>query len=104
MQASFWTVEEVDLSQDLTHWEKLTSDEQHFIKHVLAFFAASDGIVNENLASQQKFRSQKRAAFMVSKVRLDCILCFSTFFDFKCSASVFSCNGKHSLGDVFAAD
>ena len=52
VQASFWTVEEVDLSQDLTHWEKLTSDEQHFIKHVLAFFAASDGIVNENLASR----------------------------------------------------
>ena len=51
-QASFWTVEEVDLSQDLTHWEKLSSDEQHFIKHVLAFFAASDGIVNENLASR----------------------------------------------------
>lgn len=47
--ASFWTVEEVDLTQDLTDWEKLTADEKHFIKHVLAFFAASDGIVNENL-------------------------------------------------------
>lgn len=51
-EASFWTVEEVDLSQDMTHWEKLTDDEQHFIKHVLAFFAASDGIVLENLASR----------------------------------------------------
>jgi ribonucleoside-diphosphate reductase subunit M2 len=51
-EASFWTVEEVDLSQDLTHWEKLTGDEKHFIKHVLAFFAASDGIVNENLTSR----------------------------------------------------
>lgn len=51
-QASFWTVEEVDLSQDLSHWEKLTADEQHFVKHVLAFFAASDGIVLENLASR----------------------------------------------------
>lgn len=49
-QASFWTAEEADLSQDLTDWTKLNSDEQHFIKHVLAFFAASDGIVNENLA------------------------------------------------------
>jgi ribonucleoside-diphosphate reductase beta chain len=48
-EASFWTTEEVDLSSDMTHWEKLTDNERHFIKHVLAFFAASDGIVNENL-------------------------------------------------------
>ena len=50
-EASFWTAEEIDLSQDLIDWnEKLNDDEKHFIKHVLAFFAASDGIVNENLA------------------------------------------------------
>ena len=50
-EACFWTAEEIDLSQDLTDWnEKLNDDERHFIKHVLAFFAASDGIVNENLA------------------------------------------------------
>lgn len=50
-QACFWTAEEIDLSQDISDWEnKLNNDEQHFIKHVLAFFAASDGIVNENLA------------------------------------------------------
>ena len=50
-EASFWTAEEIDLSQDVTDWEnKLNDDEQHFVKHVLAFFAASDGIVNENLA------------------------------------------------------
>ena len=49
-QASIWTAEEIDLSQDLNDWEKLNDDERHFIKHVLAFFAASDGIVNENLA------------------------------------------------------
>ena len=50
-EASFWTAEEIDLSQDLTDWNnKLTDDEKYFIKHVLAFFAASDGIVNENLA------------------------------------------------------
>ncbi len=50
-EASFWTAEEIDLSQDLTDWnEKLTDDERHFISYVLAFFAASDGIVNENLA------------------------------------------------------
>lgn len=50
-EASFWTAEEIDLHQDMNDWEnKLTADERHFIKHVLAFFAASDGIVNENLA------------------------------------------------------
>jgi ribonucleoside-diphosphate reductase beta chain len=50
-EASFWTAEEIDLSQDLTDWnEKLNDDERYFVKHILAFFAASDGIVNENLA------------------------------------------------------
>merc|ERR1719440_2553546 len=51
-EASFWTAEEIDLSQDNKDWETLSAPEQHFIKHVLAFFAASDGIVLENLASQ----------------------------------------------------
>ncbi|KAM7341718.1 ribonucleoside-diphosphate reductase subunit M2 [Cochliomyia hominivorax] len=51
-EASFWTVEEVDLSKDLTDWERLTDNERHFISHVLAFFAASDGIVNENLVER----------------------------------------------------
>lgn len=50
-EASFWTAEEIDLSSDLQDWDKkLTEEEKYFIKHVLAFFAASDGIVNENLA------------------------------------------------------
>ncbi|MEL6557193.1 MAG: ribonucleoside-diphosphate reductase small subunit [Bacteroidota bacterium] len=49
-EASFWTAEEIDLSQDLKDWANLSDGEKHFIKHVLAFFAASDGIVNENLA------------------------------------------------------
>lgn len=50
-EASFWTAEEIDLSADLVDWKsKLNDNERHFIKHVLAFFAASDGIVNENLA------------------------------------------------------
>lgn len=48
-KASFWTAEEVDLAQDMHDWERLSDNERHFIKHVLAFFAASDGIVNENL-------------------------------------------------------
>ena len=50
--ASFWTVEEIDFSKDKDDWEKLTPNEQHFIKHVLAFFAGSDGIVQENLATR----------------------------------------------------
>ena len=50
-EASFWTAEEIDLEPDLVDWNnKLNDDERYFIKHVLAFFAASDGIVNENLA------------------------------------------------------
>jgi ribonucleoside-diphosphate reductase beta chain len=50
-EASFWTAEEIDLQQDVSDWvNKLNDDERHFVKHVLAFFAASDGIVNENLA------------------------------------------------------
>ena len=49
-EASFWTAEEIDLSSDLKDWAALNDGERHFISHVLAFFAASDGIVNENLA------------------------------------------------------
>ena len=49
-EASFWTAEEIDLSPDLADWERLNDGERHFVSHVLAFFAASDGIVNENLA------------------------------------------------------
>ena len=48
-EASFWTAEEIDLASDLKDWESLTDNERHFVSHVLAFFAASDGIVNENL-------------------------------------------------------
>jgi len=49
---SFWRVEEIDLSKDLGDWDRLTKDEQHFISKVLAFFAASDGVVMENLATR----------------------------------------------------
>jgi ribonucleoside-diphosphate reductase subunit M2 len=65
--ASFWTVEEVDLQQDLRDWSRLTTDERHFIKYVLAFFAASDGIVNENLAlrfSTEVQLSEARSFYM----------------------------------------
>lgn len=54
--ACFWTVDEIDLGQDMVDWAKLNNDERHFIKHVLAFFAASDGIVLENLA--QRFMTE----------------------------------------------
>jgi len=51
-EASFWTAEEIDLAQDQKDWDSLSESEQHFVKHVLAFFAASDGIVLENLGSR----------------------------------------------------
>lgn len=50
--ASFWTVEEIDFSKDKDDWNKLTDNEQYFIKQVLAFFAGSDGIVQDNLATR----------------------------------------------------
>jgi ribonucleoside-diphosphate reductase beta chain len=49
-QAAFWTTDEVDLTNDIREWETLTDNEKYFIKNILSFFAASDGIVNENLA------------------------------------------------------
>ncbi|KAL4450565.1 hypothetical protein ABPG77_000921 [Micractinium sp. CCAP 211/92] len=51
-EASFWTAEEVDLGSDLKDWERLNADEKHFVSHILAFFAASDGIVLENLGAR----------------------------------------------------
>ncbi|KAJ3737880.1 ribonucleotide reductase M2 B, partial [Lentinula raphanica] len=60
-QASFWTVEEIDLSRDVPHWkEKLTDNERFFLSRVLAFFAASDGIVNENLL--ERFSNEVQVA------------------------------------------
>ena len=50
-EASFWTTEEIDLSSDAVDWDQLSTTEQHFIMHVLAFFAASVGIINKNLSS-----------------------------------------------------
>ena len=62
--ASFWTVEEIDFSKDKEDWNKLNESEQYFIKHVLAFFAGSDGIVQENLAA----RFQKDAVSPVARL------------------------------------
>ncbi len=66
--ASFWTTEEVDLSKDMNHWEKLTDNERHFIENILAFFAGSDGIVLENLA--QRF---------MNEVKIPEVACFYGF-------------------------
>ena len=51
-EANFWTTEELDLAKDMKDWKTLTKHEQHFVEHILAFFAASDGIVNENLVER----------------------------------------------------
>jgi len=59
---TFWTVEEIDFSKDKEDWEKLSLEEQHFIKNVLAFFAGSDGIVQENLASRFQVEVQSPIA------------------------------------------
>lgn len=59
---TFWTVEEIDFSKDKEDWEKLTTDEKHFITNVLAFFAGSDGIVQENLASRFQVEVQSPIA------------------------------------------
>jgi len=58
--ASFWTPEEIDLGGDMHDWLALKPEERHFVSHVLAFFAASDGIVNENLV--ERFSNEVQAA------------------------------------------
>jgi len=61
-EASFWTAEEIDVAEDLKHWDNLSNNERHFISHVLAFFAASNGIVNENLAGNFAIEVQSAEA------------------------------------------
>merc|ERR1712115_307630 len=72
-QASFWTVEEVDLQWDLRDWDALKPDEKHFISHVLAFFAASDGIVNENLVERfmQEIRIPEARCFYGFQIAIE---------------------------------
>ena len=59
-EACFWTAEELDLAHDHKDWENMTANERHFVSHILAFFAASDGIVNENLA--QNFSNELQSS------------------------------------------
>ena len=79
-EAQFWTVEEVDLSQDMNDWKKLTQNEQYFIKTVLAFFASADGVIADNCMD--------RFAMEFPRERDTLFLWFS------------GCHGKHSLGNV----
>jgi ribonucleoside-diphosphate reductase subunit M2 len=70
-EASFWTAEEMDLSKDIHDWNnRLTDNERHFISHVLAFFAASDGIVNKNLVERfrKRFKSPKHVVSTGSRL------------------------------------
>jgi len=71
--ASFWTSDEIDLAQDYRQFEKLTEGEKHFIKHVLAFFAASDGIVNENLVERfaQEVQSPEARCFYGFQIMME---------------------------------
>lgn len=75
--SSFWTVEEVDLAKDPDDWEKLTDNERHFIKNILAFFAASDGIVNENLSSRfmNEVMAPEAKAFYGFQIAIENIHC-----------------------------
>jgi len=75
-QACMWTTEEIDLASDLTHWNSvLTDGERHFIKMVLAFFASSDGIVNENLASRfmREVQLPEARAFYAVQIYMECV-------------------------------
>jgi len=77
--SAFWTSEEIDLSQDYSDWEKLNQNEQFFIKHVLAFFAGSDGIVNENLAVRfmNEVQAQEAKCFYGFQIVMENIHCVS---------------------------
>jgi len=71
-EASFWTAKEIDLASDLKDYGGLTKNERHFISHILAFFAASDGIVNENLTGNfaTKITILRHDGSMVSELLL----------------------------------
>ena len=75
--SAFWTVEELDLSKDMDDWNKLNENEHHFIKNILAFFAASDGIVNENLASRfiNEVKAPEAKAFYGFQIAMENIHC-----------------------------
>lgn len=81
--SSFWTPEEIDLSKDRKDWEKLSDNERYFIKHILAFFAASDGIVNENLAMRfiNEVQAAEAKAFYGFQIAMENIHCVAKSTD-----------------------
>lgn len=95
-QALFWTAEELDLGDDLAHWEKLTDDERFFIENILAFFAGSDGIVMENLGTRfmNEVQIPEARAFYSFQTMIEQIHC--------CSANtmILTEDGYHKLGDL----
>lgn len=76
-ESAFWTAEEIDLSKDLDDWEKLSDNERFFIKNILAFFAGSDGIVNENLAVRfmNEVKPAEAKAFYGFQIAMENIHC-----------------------------
>ncbi len=82
-KASFWTTKEIDLFRDTADWDKLSTTKQHFISHVLAFFMASDGIVNKNLSSN-----------FATEVTLPEARCF---YGFKLQSRISTAKHTHSL-------
>lgn len=74
-QACFWTIEEVDLSKDRNDWEKLNDNERYFIKHILAFFAASDSLVNENLLERftREVEELEAMYFYIFQAMMECV-------------------------------
>lgn len=76
-ESAFWTAEELDLSKDMDDWNKLNENEQHFIKHILAFFAGSDGIVNENLGVRfmNDVKAPEARAFYGFQIAMENIHC-----------------------------
>lgn len=95
-EASFWTAEEIDLAEDVQHWNTLTDDERHFISHVLAFFAASDGIVNENLASRfmREVQWPEARAFYGFQIAIENIHCVAP------ETQILTDTGYHRIADL----
>ena len=92
----FWRAEEIDFSSDMAHWKTLNKDEKHFIKMILAFFAASDGIVIENLG--MRFLSEvqlpeARAAYGF-QLMMENIHCVSA------TTKILTDNGYYNIGDL----
>ena len=98
--ASFWTPEEIPFSRDLSDWEKLSEEEQQFIKKVLAFFAGSDGIVQENLAARfmNEIQLAEARQFYSVQLMMEAIHCVSPDTLILTDKGYFHINGI-SIGD-----